>query len=79
MRIHRNIASPPPSLRPSCVKIFELQTSFFQRLVLDILSFNRKNYKLCYVSERSILVILKSTVDEAVKIDRCRFLFYALY
>jgi len=71
-----------PPLLGLCVSRYlnyKLQTSCFQRLVLDILSFNRKNYKLCYVSERSILAILKSTVDEAVKIDRCRFLFYALY
>ena len=36
--------------------------------------FNSKIYKLCFVPERSILAILKSCVDEAVDINRCRYL-----
>ena len=36
------IAPPPPHFRPSCVKIFKLQTRCFLRLNIFIVTFNRK-------------------------------------
>ena len=58
---------PPPflGLHVSRYLNYKLQTSCFQCLTIDIFTFNRKNYKLCFVPERSILAILKSRVDEA--------------
>ena len=62
-------------LRVSRYLNYKLQTSCVQCLTIDIFTFNRKNYKLCFVPERSILTILKSRVDEAVPISKT----YALY
>jgi len=66
-----------PPLLGLCVSRYlnyKLQTSCFQCLTLDIFTFNKKNYKLFFVPEQSILAILKSRVDEAVNIDRCPYL-----
>jgi len=69
----RGVIAPPPLLGLRVSRYLNYKQAVLT-LVTMIYLLLIENYKLCHISERSILAISKSHVNEAVDIDHCLYL-----